>query len=149
MNILLIEDHPIKQAQIVREIISLNKSHNVIIRNSYNSGLKEIVLNHPDYDLLLLDISMPNYDISSEEGGGDWLPFAGKKILNNLFLRDIPLKCVVITMHGNFEDGTRIKDLDSELRQEFHSNYQGYVYYSQTTDEWKNQLKDLIIKSDL
>jgi hypothetical protein len=87
---------------------------------------------------------MPNYDISSEESGGDWMPFAGKKILKEMYLRDIPIKAIVITMHGSFEDGKKITELDSELQLEFPENYIGYVYYSQLNEEWKDNLCQLL-----
>lgn len=144
MKILFIEDHPLKQAQINKFIKDNFAHYEVILRNSYISGLKELKQNHNLYDVLLLDISMPNYDISSEESGGDWMPLAGKKILKEMYLRDIPTKAIVITMHGSFDDGTRITDLDSELENEFPDNYIGYVYYSQIDEDWKEKLGQLI-----
>lgn len=144
MKILFIEDHPLKQAQINKFINDNFVSYEIVSRNSYISGLKELKQNHSYYDVLLLDISMPNYDISSEESGGDWMPLAGKKILKEMYLRDIRTKAIVITMHGSFDDGTRITDLDSELGNEFPDNYIGYVYYSQINEDWKEQLEKLI-----
>ena len=88
--------------------------------------------------------SMPNYDISSEDSGGDWMPLAGKKILKEMYLRDIPTKTIVVTMHGSFDDGTRITELDSDLKQEFPDNYIGYVFYSEINDEWQEKLEKLI-----
>lgn len=144
MRILFIEDHPLKQAQINKYISEMFSGFYVETRNSYISGLKELVNNHTTYNLLLLDISMPNYDISSEDSGGDWMPLAGKKILKEMYLRDIPTKAIVITMHGSFDDGTRITELDTELQKEFPDNYLGYVYYSQITEDWKEQLSQLL-----
>lgn len=144
MRILFIEDHPLKQAQINKYISEIFSEFYVETRNSYISGLKELVNNHTTYNLLLLDISMPNYDISSEDSGGDWMPLAGKKILKEMYLRDIPTKAIVITMHGSFDDGTRITELDTELQKEFPDNYLGYVYYSQITEDWKEQLSQLL-----
>ena len=116
MRIIFIEDHPLKQAQINKYINERFPETDIINKNSYISGLKELIHNYDNYDLLLLDISMPNYDISSDDSGGDWMPLAGKKILKEMYLRDIPTKAVVVTMHGSFDDGTRITELDSELK---------------------------------
>src|SRR5690606_39988084 len=88
MKILFIEDHPLKQAQINKFINDNFVNYEIVSRNSYISGLKELKQNHSYYDVLLLDISMPNYDISSEESGGDWMPLAGKKILKEMYLRE-------------------------------------------------------------
>jgi len=144
MRIIFIEDHPLKQAQINKYINERFPETDIINKNSYISGLKELIHNYDNYDLLLLDISMPNYDISSDDSGGDWMPLAGKKILKEMYLRDIPTKAVVVTMHGSFDDGTRITELDSELKTEFPDNYIGYVYYSQISEEWKDKLEQLL-----
>jgi len=143
MKILFIEDHPLKQAQINKFISEKFFDFKVEVKNSYISGLKELIRNHENYDILLLDISMPNYDISSEDSGGDWMPLAGKKILKEMFLRDIPTKAIVITMHGSFDDGTKITELDKELQDEFAENYIGYVYYSQINEDWMEKLSKL------
>ena len=118
MRIIFIEDHPLKQAQINKYINERFPETDIINKNSYISGLKELIHNYDNYDLLLLDISMPNYDISSDDSGGDWMPLAGKKILKEMYLRDIPTKAVVVTMHGSFDDGTRITELDEIIKLE-------------------------------
>lgn len=144
MNILFIEDHPIKQAQINKYIKEAFVDSTIELRNSYISGLKELKKNYNYYDVLLLDISMPNYDISSEDSGGDWMPLAGKKIFKEMYLRDIPTKTIVVTMHGSFDDGTKITELDSSFRSEFSDNYIGYVFYSQINEDWKDKLYQLL-----
>ena|SRR6218665_802867 len=146
MKILFIEDHPYKLGQILNFLKESFPAAEVEIRNSYNSGLKELVLHNQNYDLLLLDISMPNYDISAEESGGEFLPMAGKLILKEMYLREIPTKAIVVTMYGNFEDGTKLVELDKTLLREFSDNYIGYVYFTAASTEWKTQLKNLIEK---
>ena len=41
-----------------------------------------------------------------------------------MYLRDIPTKAIVVTMHGSFDDGTKITELDSELKKEFSQSAQ-------------------------
>jgi DNA-binding NarL/FixJ family response regulator len=144
MKILFIEDHPLKQAQINKFVLEKFSDCQIESKNSYISGLKELIKNHNNYDVLLLDISMPNYDISSEDSGGDWMPLAGKNILKEMYLRDIPTKAIVVTMHGSFDDGTKITELDSELKREFSDNYIGYVFYSQLNEDWKDKICQLL-----
>ncbi len=144
MKILFIEDHPKKQTQVCDLILSKFPNFEIIVKNSYISGLRELIRNYDEYELLLLDISMPNYDISSADSGGDWMPLAGKKVLKEMYLREIPTKAIVITMHGSFDDGTKIADLDNELRDEFKENYLGYVFYSQIYVDWQDKLTELI-----
>jgi membrane peptidoglycan carboxypeptidase len=61
-----------------------------------------------------------------------------------MYLRDIPTKAIVVTMHGSFDDGTRITELDRQLKEEFKDNYAGYVYYTQINEEWQEKLYNLI-----
>lgn len=144
MKILIIEDHPYKLGQILNFMEEYYPDVEFEVKGSYNSGLKELITKGVDYDLLFLDISMPNYDISPEEGGGDFLPLAGKLILKEMYLREILTKVVVVTMHGSFEDGTKLSDLDSDLRAEFDENYLGYVYFTAISNNWKNELGQFI-----
>ena len=141
MRILFIEDHPRKKEQIIGFLNEIFKEPMIETRESYNSGLRELISNNQGYDILLLDMSMPNYDITTEDNGGDWLPFAGKLILKNMYLREILTKVIVITMHGSFDDGTKLTELDNDLKEEFPNNYVGYVYYALTNIEWKVQLE--------
>lgn len=147
MKILIIEDHPYKLGQILNFMEECYSDIKLEVKGSYNSGLKELITNSFEYDLLLLDISMPNYDISPEEGGGDFLPLAGKLILKEMYLREISTKAIVVTMHGSFEDGTKLSDLDGDLRNEFSDNYLGYVYFTAISNNWKNELSLFINKN--
>lgn len=144
MKILFIEDHPRKKEQVVEFLNEILDKPHIEVKESYNSALRELISNKDKYNILLLDMSMPNYDITGEDDGGDWLPFAGKLILKNMFLRQISTKAVVVTMHGMFDDGTKLDDLDSELKDEFPDNYIGYIHYSQINFDWKNQLETLL-----
>lgn len=144
MKILFIEDHPYKLGQVLSFLNETFPEYYVEVRNSYNSGLRELITRSSEYEFLLLDISMPNYDISPEENGGDFLPLAGKLILKEMYLREISTKAIVVTMHGSFEDGTKLSDLDFKLKSEFSDNYIGHVYFSAVSTEWKIQLEKLI-----
>ena len=141
---MFIEDHPYKLGQVLAFLSERFPDAKVEVRNSYNSGLRELITKSNEYDLLLLDISMPNYDISPEENGGDFLPLAGKLILKEMYLREISTKAIVVTMHGNFEDGTKLVELDNKFKSEFSDNYVGHVYFSAVSAEWKLQLQNLI-----
>ena len=142
MKILLIEDNQYKISQLQEFLTSEFPMIEITIRNSYHSGLKEIKQNSKQYNLILLDISMPTYDIKAGEQGGTPLSLAGKLILNEMNLREIETKVVVVTMYENYVDGTKLLELDKQFTNEFTVNYIGYVYFSpDDTTGWKNNLK--------
>lgn len=146
MNILIIEDHPYKLGQLLKFFEENFAEYSLIVKGSYNSGLKEIILNHSKYDIILLDISMPNYDITPGENGGDFIPLAGQLVLREMYLRDIPTKVAVVTMYENFVDGTPLFMLDKNFKKNYTDNYIGFIHFSANTNTWKDELKNLLLK---
>lgn len=143
MNFLLIEDNPYKISQI-QDFINVEFPDAILtIKSSYHSGLKEVRINN-QYNLILLDISMPTYDIKVGENGGEPNPIAGRYILKEMSLREISTKVIVVTMYENFVDGTRLKELDTVFKNEFKQNYCGYVYFAANDYNWKFNLKNKI-----
>lgn len=145
-RILIVEDNHLKLEKLKEYLIAEFQGIELDERTSYNSAAKEIALNHNKYDLILLDMSMQTYDISPEESGGEPEPLAGKNILKQIYLREIPIKVLVVTMYENFVDGTRISQLDYELKHDFPDNYCGYIFFSHTNLEWAIELKRAIQK---
>jgi CheY-like chemotaxis protein len=145
-RILIVEDNQLKLEKLKGFLESEFTDIQLEEKTSYNSASKEIVLNHSNYDLILLDMSMQTYDISTEESGGEPEPLAGKNILKQIYLREIPTKVLVVTMYANFVDGTKITQLDNELKCDFPDNYCGFIFFSHNNLEWATELKKAINK---
>lgn len=136
MKVLFIEDNPQKLKQVSDFLENQYSDIDLTIRKSYNSGLRELIKNN-SYSLILLDMSLPNYDIEPGESGGDFEKYAGKFLLNEMYRRDISTKVLIITMYLNYVD----EEFSSELKDNF-PNYLGVVYYNvKEPDGWKNELK--------
>jgi DNA-binding LytR/AlgR family response regulator len=146
-RILIVEDNQKKLEKIRNFLIEKFSDIELEEKMSYNSASREIVLNYNKYDLILLDMSMQTYDISDDESGGEPEPLAGKNILKQIYLRNIPTKVIVVTMYENFVDGTRINQLHQELISSFSDNYCGYIFFSHTNFEWATKLNELIKKT--
>lgn len=142
-KILLVDDFPSKADSILSYINGEFPALEVVQKESYKSGLYEICTNGEAYDLILLDMSMPTFDFSAEENGGEPEPVAGKLILENMSLRGIETKVLVVTMYENF-DGTRLSKLDQELSSNFPEIYIGNVFFSFKQNDWKYQLSHSI-----
>lgn len=139
MKILLIEDTELKKEQIAAFISSEFSSLHLEVRKSYNSGLREILKNQ-DYSLILLDMSLPNYDISHGETGGDFESLAGSFLLQEMYRRDININVAIVTMYKNYTD----EEFNSGLKDSF-SNYLGVVYFNfKEPDVWKNELRVIL-----
>lgn len=145
-KILFIEDDQYKMEKIKSFLENEFSNIELTIRTSFHGGFEEIVDNPILYDLILLDMSMQNYDMSPFEAGGDPAPLAGKSILTQMYLREINTNVVVVTMYKDFQDGTKIKDLNTLLTEEFPDNYKGYVFFSHKDNDWMKDIKKYIKK---
>jgi len=148
MRVLVVEDHKHKIEELTQFIDDNFSDMEYETKTSYHSGLKEVILNHTKYDLILLDMSMYNYDIGKNENGGDPIPLAGQLILNQMYNKGIETKVIVVTMFETFA-GKRLEDLDASLSKDFKDIYIGYVYFSASEGKWKNNLKNLITENFL
>ncbi|MDT9438286.1 hypothetical protein MXT00_20195 [Escherichia coli] len=120
MRILIVEDESRKFEQLSHVIKSVFSSANIISSESLLSAIFNIAENDI-YDLAILDMSMPNYDISDEEPtGGDSESFAGRELMFQMKLREKLCPIIVVTQYQSFEKGLRdLNDLDDEFKESF------------------------------
>ncbi|MGJ4899828.1 response regulator [Bradyrhizobium sp. HKCCYLS3070] len=100
--------------------------------------------------LLLLDMSLPTFDIGPDEPGGRPQGFGGIEVMRYVDLFEIKLPIIVVTAYEAFSrDGggaLNHDDLDQQLRVEHPENYRGLVYYNSLFSDWKTQLAKLIVE---
>jgi len=147
MRILIIEDDQIKIIQLIQYLNDKFKECYINKKFSYQSGLKEIV--DYDYDLILLDMSIPTYDITKSEHGGRKRPYGGKEIIRQMIRRNKKIPVIVVTQFekfGELENSTTLNQLDNELTSLYSEVYLGIAYYSAILDSWKDEIDELIKK---
>jgi CheY-like chemotaxis protein len=148
MKILLVEDD-IDKARDLREFISGSiPAIEVKEARSFHSALKALCDRTVKYDGVLLDMSMPNFDVSEREpSGGAQENFAGRDLLTQMKMRQRKVPTIVVTMFDGFGEGAgrvSIDDLHAEMMGSFADFYVGHVYYSQAEDAWKTRLEQLL-----
>lgn len=145
MKVLLVEDDEIKRIQLDAFLHEALPDSEVSLAKSYHSALQSVI--GGAYDLIILDMTMPTYDIGAEEYGGRPQHYAGRDILRQLERRSIKTPVVVVTQFDVFGEGisalTRAQ-LDVQLRTKHSGNYIGTVYYNSATDGWKTDLKSAL-----
>ncbi|KUJ51737.1 response regulator [Chryseobacterium sp. JAH] len=142
-NILFIEDNKTKFENISEFILKEFDYVNIVQRDSFSSGLREIISNK--YDLLLLDMSLPVRD--EIHSANNYMQLGGHKILNELKRKKIHITTILITMYSEFSTGidvVGIEEIDMILKQQFKEIYIDYVYYSSHREDWKNKLINLL-----
>jgi DNA-binding response OmpR family regulator len=145
MYISIIEDDDNKASQLMQYLHILLPNSNISVSKSFHAGLKEI-LNH-DIDLVLLDMTMPTFDIGLDEDGGRIQHLAGRELLFQMQRRNIIIPVIIITQFDQFgtsKNSLTLHDLDIQLRQSLSSIYKGYVFYNTAQEGWKLSLKKLI-----
>jgi CheY-like chemotaxis protein len=147
MKFLLVEDDSNKSKHILDFLEETYPDTKTVLRRSYQSGLKEIFSN--EYNLILLDMQLPTFDIKSGEDGYKFRKLAGVDILNELKRKNFKCKIIIVTQFETFGEGEyfiELKDLKESLMQEYKELYIDTVYYNASQTTWKKELKDYITK---
>ncbi|MEG8267969.1 response regulator [Acinetobacter baumannii] len=115
---------------------------------SVNSALDKIEAEVPD--LLILDMSLPTFDVNLEENesGGNPQGFGGIEVLKNLKIDRIVCKTLIITGYEAFSKKNSkpidINTIKSDLLLKYSEYIIDVLHFNSTYDTWKIKLKDSI-----
>jgi len=148
MKILIVDDSEYKVKKVSLLIDSI-KDKNISYEKafSYTSGLNKAL--EKDFDLLILDMSMPTYDKTKNESGGRFRIFGGREIVRQL-KREKKLKpFIILTQYNKFDDNNKIKSLE-DIEELFKKNFNEYhkktIYYDTSSAKWKILLEEEVLK---
>lgn len=143
-TVLIVEDDDDKASKLSSFIDSTYVVRNLKVAKSLQTGLRAALSG--DWDLLLLDMTMTNFDRSPSEDGGRPHHFAGREILRRLQREGVHVPTIIVTQFGRFGEESEkvtLSDLKEELRSRF-VDYVGTIHYQSNVDEWKDKLSDMI-----
>jgi CheY-like chemotaxis protein len=147
MTILFIEDDENKRDRILSFVSERFHKIQVDEAKSLQGGVKR--LKQSEYELIILDMTLPNFDVGPDEPvGGVTHSFGGREFLKQVLRLGINTPVVVLTQFESFgRSGHEIglSELDSQLRQKFGEVYLGAVYYHPSIDDWKDRLSEIIM----
>ncbi len=145
MKLLIIEDDLNKLNNLENFINSYFNEKlitiDLIVKNSYQSGLESILTN--DFDLLFLDMSLPSFDAYIGNDSGTPLSRGGELILYEMDIMDINLKTIIVTQHDDF-DGDSLEVIHNKYKEKFSKFYLNYVFYNVIESNWENELKKIL-----
>lgn len=144
MNVLIVEDDDDKAGDVSNFVRGRYDIGEITIARSLQSGLREIL--RGGHDLILLDMTMRNFDRSVEEDGGRPHHFAGREILRQMKREELRVPVIIVTHFERFGEEAEevtLTDLKEELQERF-PDYLGTVHYRSNVDEWKLRLAELI-----
>jgi len=146
MNVLLIEDEDTKMAPILSFLKSNFPFMVIHTARSVKSGIDAIRTELPE--LLLLDMSLPTFDISASEAGGRPQGSGGHEIMRYVDMMEMSTSIIVITAYEAFSrKGGRQVDLSllsEELKEDFPETYKGIVHFNPMLGDWTKDLEILL-----
>lgn len=98
-------------------------------------------------DILILDMSLPTFDIAAGEPGGRPQGFGGIEVVRYLERDGLSVPIVVVTAHPAIpKDGQMIplSGIEKMVADESPNNFKGLVYYNTLTGGWKGELQSLL-----
>lgn len=151
ISVLIVEDEMPKFLHIKGYLIELCGHLEIAHARSVSSALDSLEDNLPD--LLVLDMSLPTFDISDNEGGGRPQGFGGIEILRSMLLEDMQCPTIVMTGYPAFQKDSGEKvgldDLSDELEKEFSVFLKGTLHFNSTFSEWRIKLQQILKKEGL
>lgn len=141
MSVLLVEDNYHKRQKIISFFSTAFRDTIVREAYSYTSGSKAAF--ESDYDLVILDISLPTYDKTGNEAGGRKRLFGGREIARKLLRRKEDVNLVFMTQYDAFSDGgysLSLDELRDLLQQECGERCLGVIFYDSAASTWKDSL---------
>lgn len=141
MKLLIVEDDRNKLGQLRELVTQRFPNINIDTRFSYNNGAKSALSG--EYQLILLDMSMPAFDASLSTSAGSPLHFAGREILRQMKRRGVEAKAIVVTQFDTFGEGNNrmsLEELTEELQNDYPESFLGTVYYNPKQEQWKVEL---------
>lgn len=145
MKVWLIEDDGFKREKIRAFLSELFPNSQVTEARSAKSAMHLIGRDAPD--LVILDMSLPTFDISPRESGGRPQGFGGVEVLREMDRRGLIAPVVVVTQYEAFEsDDERmgLPQLKQKLSEDHASIFIDLVYYETASEVWKTSLRDAI-----
>ena len=141
MKILLVEDDNHKMIDIINFLNSFNQKIKIETACSVESGVQSAV--DTPYSLILLDMTIPNFDITEKSDGGKSYKNGGEIVVKELLDEEVDFRCAIITQYETFNNET-IDQISQRISKLCKDKYFGYVKYSTDNDTWKAKLKELI-----
>ncbi len=141
MIALVVEDSPIKGRAVLDLLSTVPSIDAVLMERSYQGALRQIQAAVPD--IIILDMTLPNFDVEPGIRTGKPRPMGGYDILRKLHRKSIKTAVIILTQYESFDHGAKtllLSELDQKCRNEFPLIYRDAIYFSPTNMKWADEL---------
>lgn len=144
-KILIVEDNLYKLNKIKEVLSEYSESFELEVCHSFTSAWSKIQQN--DFSLICLDMSLPTFDNTALENGGNFRVFGGKELARKMARKRINSKYIFITQYKNFSENNNsysFNELRNELLTDYGTNCLGVVFYSNNSSEWRTEVTSIL-----
>ena len=153
MRILIVEDELSKKENII-SLVEENFPKSILLEAHSVKSAKILLKSKEAFDCIILDMSLPTFDIGRNEFGGRPQGFGGKEVIRQLFRDNRCIPIIVVTAYdffSNLEGSDESMSLD-ELKKQL-NNYSSkltisVIKYSGLIDDWKEKLIEFLQEVD-
>ncbi|MGJ7207729.1 response regulator [Morganella morganii] len=149
-KILIAEDEKPKKDH-VSKFLTDNFYADHLYSSSVNSTI--IVIEDEEPDFIILDMSLPTFDLSDRANGGRPQGFGGKAVLRHMKLARIKIPVIILTGYEVFklDEGNKLVSEHMDLAQFkeeliflFHDNFIDIIHFSSTNNNWQKSLYSML-----
>ena len=130
----------------MRTLLGLGFEMEIEEAKSVNASLRLLHQSSP-YDLVILDMSLPTFDVGPRESGGRPEGFGGREIMHYIFNSSPHTPVLVVTQFEKFGEGSNEVDLltlTGQLQNDFPGMMRSLIYYNAASDKWMQELECVI-----
>lgn len=142
MKVLISEDDDPKLERLREFIQDRYKQVNIRSAGAANATLVALRVELPD--VLVLDMSLPTFEVGRGEPGGRPQDFGGLEVMDFMELEDLICPVVIVTQYEAFPlskgESMSLDEVANKARSEHPSMFNGLIYYSSVTRSWEDEL---------
>lgn len=140
--LILIADDESPKLSSVRSWLEVFAPHaKVIVSRSVRTTIDVLIEQRPS--IVILDMSLPTFDVGAGESGGRPQGFGGIEVLRHIDFHGLSPKVIVVTQYEAFHDNGKqvdLTELAATLRGEHSGVFVDCIYYNAVSDDWKVKL---------
>ncbi len=147
MKILVVEDSEYKRRRLVEFLNNAYGVSDIHVETSYVGAARTIAAK--TFDLALLDMTIPTYDLGPQNSGGRLRTYGGRELARKLLRKNGSCKIIVVTQYEAFSDESQslsLVELDHAMSAELGRHYLGIVLFDAAQTNWEKTIQRLIGK---
>ena len=140
LSVLLVEDSDHKRIKVNELINEIPGEVKLVEAQSFNSGSR--ALDQTEFDVVIIDMSLPTFDRSPTESGGRFRALGGRELARKIVRKGLSSRIIFFTQYDSFS-GTNahtLKTLGELLAQECGDNFVALIHYDSSVSTWREQL---------